>query len=147
MINFTNFKVLRDETGLLTILHKNTILCQVGGQEWNSYLVWWKKFLSRVKVKKFLPLWPSATRVRIFEPSLEIRIFSITWGKNFILTRPLGEELSILTWQHSARWFFSLAFSFLPRDSSILPLIFLEVHTRSSSWPDKNLGLLKMFFA
>ena len=47
-------------------------------------------------VKKFLPAWPKATRVRIFLPSREIRIFSITWGKNFILTRPLGKELYIL---------------------------------------------------
>ena len=44
-------------------------------------------------VKKFLPAWPQATRVRIFLPSHEIRIFSITRGKSFILTHPLGKEL------------------------------------------------------
>ena len=41
------------------------------------------------KGKNFLPL----HEVVIFFPSHAVRIYSITRGKNFILTHPLGKEL------------------------------------------------------
>ena len=61
-ISFANYVVF----GLLTILHKNTILLPSGWVRIKLLPRVMEKILISCDGKKFLPLWPSATRVRIF---------------------------------------------------------------------------------